>query len=268
MSNISGVNGSSGVYAAGGIGGFTGLSPDALLEYCQSQLNGLDGEIQSSIKQQNLELQERQAAEQAQGVLEQFGDNGPTNGAQMQSCVDALNTAIASLPTGDPVAAQLADFRDKMCTDYGFTPGTTLTTPADVQGGVGPSGSAAAATTLAAPPVFEDGSVTDYSDGTTTQGGATPSPAAGTSGGSATSPAPVKDEMPPSELTKPPENNQWKGTCDALGNIVGDIKSNSEIQMLQLQDLVSQRQQAVSLATGMMSKEDQSLEQLARLGQG
>jgi hypothetical protein len=48
---------------------------------------------------------------------------------------------------------------------------------------------------------------------------------------------------------------------------VGDIKSNAEIEMLKLQDLVSQRQQAVSLSCGMMSKEDSSLEQLARLGQ-
>ena len=76
------------------------------------------------------------------------------------------------------------------------------------------------------------------------------------------------DLMQPIDPNKAPKNDDWKGTCQGLDNIVGDIKSNAEIQMLSLQDLVSQRQQAVSLACNMMSKEDTSLEQLARLGQG
>jgi hypothetical protein len=68
----------------------------------------------------------------------------------------------------------------------------------------------------------------------------------------------------PAQLTNPPANDQWKGTTDAVFNLAGDIKSNAEIQMLQLQDLVSQRQQAVQLASGMMSKEDQTLESQAK----
>jgi hypothetical protein len=227
---------------------FTGLSPDALLEYCQSQLGGLDGEINGSIKHQNLELQEREAAEQAQGVLEQFGDQGPQDGPSMQKCVDSLNTAISGLPSADPVAAQLTKFRDDMCSKYGFTPATTLATPTDVQAGASPAQANAG--------LFDAG----------LQGGGLFDAAPATAASSA---APTTaNVVPPKDPTNKPQNNDWKGTCDALGNIVGDIKSNSEIQMLQLQDLVSQRQQAVSLATGMMSKEDQSLEQLARLGQG
>jgi hypothetical protein len=65
-------------------------------------------------------------------------------------------------------------------------------------------------------------------------------------------------------LDKPPQNDEWKGTTDALSTLIGDIKSGADIQMLQLQDLVSQRQQAVQLISGMMSKEDQTLEGLAK----
>ncbi|MDP8998777.1 MAG: hypothetical protein M3O46_01550 [Myxococcota bacterium] len=61
-----------------------------------------------------------------------------------------------------------------------------------------------------------------------------------------------------------PENDAWKGTVDGISTLAGDIKSGAEIQMLQLQDLVSQRQQAVQLVSGMMSKEDQTLEGLAK----
>lgn len=61
-------------------------------------------------------------------------------------------------------------------------------------------------------------------------------------------------------LGNKPANNDWQGTTDTLSNMADGIKSGAEIQMLQLQDLVSQRQQAVQLASGMMSTEDQTIE--------
>jgi hypothetical protein len=227
MNSVSQTTGSNNVYGVDGLTGATGLSPEALLQYCQSQLGGLDTEIKNSIKQQKLELQEREATETAQGVLEQFGDNGPTDGQGMQQCVAALDQAIASLPHGDPVAAQLSDFEQKMISKYGYqAEGTTGTTP-----------------TVGFVELVQAVGAT-----------------VGAQSGSATGTGPT--------MSNKPQNDEWKGTCDALGNIVGGIKSNAEIQMLSLQDLVSQRQQAVSLACNMMSKEDTSLEQLARLGQG
>jgi hypothetical protein len=220
--------------------GTSGLSPDALLEYCQSQLGPLDTEIKHSIDHQNLELLERQAAEKAQGVLEQFGDQGPQNVGDMQKCVDALNRAASSLPPGDPVAAELTDFKNNMISQYGFTEakaGQPLTDAEQQKLAYDES---------LLKGMFSgqlEGEVRDLNkkkDGWS---------------------AYLCDSMKP-------HDNEWKGTCDALGNIVGNIKSNAEIEMLSLQDLVSQRQQAVSLACNMMNKEDTSLEQLARLGQG
>jgi hypothetical protein len=75
----------------------------------------------------------------------------------------------------------------------------------------------------------------------------------------ATNPAPVPPPTVAYQLTNPPSNDDWKSTTDAVGNLADDIKSNAEMQMLTLQDLVSQRQQVVELATGMMSKEDETL---------
>ena len=65
-------------------------------------------------------------------------------------------------------------------------------------------------------------------------------------------------------LTKPPSGEAWKGTIDSVGNLTNDIRSSAEIGMLKLQDLVSKRQQAVSLVTGIMGKTDQALEDGAK----
>jgi hypothetical protein len=231
MTTISATTNANNVYGVDSLTGASGLSPEALLAYCQNQLGGLDGEIRTAIKGQNLELQEREAAENVQGVLEQYGDSGPQDGPSMQKCVDALNQTIASLPQGDPVAAQLLKFENNMVSQYGFHAGTTLTAAETVDMQV-------VGTDDNGAPVYGN---MGHGDGST--------------------------EVPPT-MDTPPKDNDWKGTCSALDNIVGDIKSNAEIKMLSLQDLVSQRQQAVSLATSMMSKEDTSLEQLAHLGQG
>lgn len=241
MNSVTATTGSSNIYAVDGLTGATGLSPEALLAYCQQQLGGLDTEMKNSINQQNLELQEREAAESAQGVLESFGDNGPTGPGDMQKCVDAINQAISSLPAGDPVAAQLMKFETDMTSKYGFDagqPGRPLT-PAE-QNELTTDQAIVNLGNFGAGYEQALGRVRDLNK---IQSGTSPS------------------------LAAPPQNNDWKGTCTTLDNLVGDIKSGAEIQMLSLQDLVSQRQQAVSLACSMMSKEDSSLEQLSHLGQ-
>jgi hypothetical protein len=261
MTTIDAATSSSNVYAAGSLTGATGLSPEALLAYCQTQLNGLDGEIKNSIDRQNLELQEREAAETAQGALESYGDNGPQDQAGLQTCVDALTKAAASLPQGDPVAAELLSLRDSMAKQYGLTqatPGRALTPDEQAQ-------------LAAAQAVVNNPSPTSVFGGSSG-----PSVFSGTLAPQFAAAQQTVDKLTAIQNgtpagyddSKKPKNDEWKGTCQTLSNYVGDIKSNAEIQMLSLQDLVSQRQQAVSLATSMMSKEDTSLEQLAHLGQG
>jgi hypothetical protein len=197
------------------------LTPDAMIEYCTTQLDGIDSEISADITQQKLEIRERTAVNQVKAALEQFGTNGPTNGDDMQKCVDAFNQATSSLPPGDPVAAQLTTQCKAMVTNYGFHPEHVATGTA------------------------RSGGPLEY--------GVAPEQMVFTAG-----------QRVAAKLDTPPSNGQWQGDLDALGNIADNIKSGAEIQLLQLNSLVSQRQQAVQLATGMIGKLDDTLENEVR----
>ncbi len=232
MSNVN--MGSTGAASVASATTFTaqGMSPDELLEYCQMQLSGLNGEISTQMNQQNLALQEREAVENAQDVIEGFGSAGPQNITDFQTCENAISKAAASLPPGDPVAAQLTQFGQQIAQKYGYTAPQTLT-PEQQQ-------TVSAAHVIVA------------TNGSTAVGFTAPE---GT----------IELAMAQhGALTSPPANNDWQGTTDTLSNMADGIKSGSEIQMLSLQDLVSQEQQAVQLASGMMSTEDQTLESEAK----
>ena len=61
-----------------------------------------------------------------------------------------------------------------------------------------------------------------------------------------------------------PKDGEWKGTIDGLTKMEDDIKGGAEIEMLQLQQLMSQRQTAVQLTTNMMSKLDQTQDSIVK----
>jgi hypothetical protein len=247
MSNVSGINGSN-YYPVDGTNGTPFMSSDALLEYCQMQLGGLDGEVDNEMKGQELQLREREAVESAEHTINSFGTDGPQSGADMDKCVKALNDAIGSLPPGDPVAAQLQQYEKNITSNYGYSPAQPLT--ADQQAQLAQAQQVLAQPT--SPMYSRDGGKT-YSFG-----------APDLMNASFTVQQLQAEQT--SQLTKPPNKDQkeWQGDMDALSNIADDVKSNAEIQMLKLQDLVSQRQQAVQLVSGMMSKTDQTLEDLAK----
>ena len=232
MSNVGSVSAPSYVTSGSNLVDPAGMSPDALLEYCGMQLNGLDSQIGTMMNQQQSQLSEQTAVQQVQTTLEGFGSNGPQSGADMQKCVDAFNTAISSLPPGDPIATQLQAQCTQMESQFGFTAPQTLTpaeqvdlTQAQATVAAGPLGTAGGALTWAA----AQATVTQM---TSIQNG---------------------------NMSSPPANGQWQGTTDALGNLASDVKSNAEMQMLQLQDLVSQRQDVIEMSTNMMSTEDSAL---------
>lgn len=235
MSNVNGINGSSGNYPVGGTSGAAFMSSDALLEYAQMQLGGLDGEVDNQMKSQEMQLREREAVESAEQVINGFGTDGPQNAQDMAKCVTALDDAIKSLPPGDPVAAQLQQFESNITSKYGYTP---------------PQGQPLSPSEQAELQVLTiSGSFTNAVIGSNPY--QTQINALTARNGSLANP-PNKDRK------------EWQGDMDALSNIADDVKSNAELQMLQLQDLVSQRQQAVQLVSGMMSKTDQTLEDLAK----
>jgi hypothetical protein len=231
-SSVSGI-GTSGVgYPGdGSLPGTTVMSPDSLLAYCQIQLGDLDDQVTSQMDAQQTSLAERTEVQNVETTLESFGDQGPTNGVQMHTCVAAIQDAINQLPAGDPVATQLQALGNQMVSQYGYEEHTTQSP-------------AAAAAPLA------NAAVAAFAANASLVPGAAPV---------TINAAPVPPPTVSYQLTNPPKNDDWKSTTDAVGNLADNIKSNAEMQMLTLQDLVSQRQQVVELATGMMSKEDETL---------
>ncbi len=234
-SGVSGI-GTSGVgYPGdGSLPGTSVMSPDSLLAYCQIQLGDLDDQVTSQMNAQQLSLAERTAVQNVETTLESFGDQGPSGsnaGDQMHTCVAAIQNAINQLPAGDPVAAQLQALGDQMVAQYGYVEHTTES----------PAAAAAPLANAAAAALAANASLIPGSAPVTIN------------------PAPVPPPTVSYQLTNPPKNDDWKATTDAVGNLADNIKSNAEMQMLTLQDLVSQRQQVVELATGMMSKEDETL---------
>jgi hypothetical protein len=227
-----------------GDGAITSMSADSLLAYCQSQLGGLDDEITNQMNDQKLKLREQQAMENVQKVVESFGTAGPQDGFQFDKCLKAVDDAVASLPAGDPAATQLQSFKANLMSDYGYQPaqqpgGLTDDEYATLQSDI----KASAVTT---PDIFGGQASLDQEVQRMTEIGqlAAKEPTLGN---------------PPTQ-----DNQKWKGTTDELSTDVSDIKSDAEIGLLQLQDLVSQRQQAVQLCTNMMSKVDDGLEDQAK----
>ncbi len=222
MSDINGISNVGGVGGDLSSGAVAGMSPDTLLTYCAMQLDGLDGQIKTQMDQQQKALDERQALQKAQQVMEQFGTKGPQSPQEMKQCVDALDQCANTLGPNDPVAAQIKDFKQQVESKYGYSPPRLLTQ--DEQNQLNQFEKA--------PLLF--GVVNLFQ--------------------------PMIDHLNQVQtvgtLANPPDagSEQWKGTTDALNNIASDIKDGAEIQMMQLQDLVSKRQTAVQLVTNMMSK--------------
>ena len=245
MSNTYGVNSNTPVISSGVFdAGVSTVSPESLLAYCQMQLGDLDGQIDDQMSAQETALREREAVESAQNVLGQYGTTGPTDAASMEKCVQAVNAAIAQLPANDPVAGQLATFLTNMRTTYNYQEATPLT--ADQQTELNNA--------LAA-----QNSPYGYV-GTSPSGISVNDP-----NQTATAVASKLQAQENGTFTAPnADDKQWQGTTDALNTIASDVQSSAEIQMLQLQDLVSQRQQAIQLCSGIMSKTDETLEDQAK----
>jgi hypothetical protein len=225
--SVSGAAPSSDTLAAGDL---TSFSPDSLLAYCQGRLGDLDTQINAAMNQQNDGIQERQAIQQAVSAMSQFNPGGPQTPAQMQTCVSAVNTALQSFPPGDPEGAQLQSALQQMESDYQYTPPGSL--PPDQQALLDKdlqSGSS--------PDPLQSGAMTIMDLQSLQQSG---------------------------QLKAPPSSDQWTATMSSFSNVSSDIQSQSEIGFLQMQDLVSQRQQAIELSTGLMNKVDQTLEDQAK----
>jgi hypothetical protein len=196
-----------------------GLSPDALLAYCQMQLNDLDGEISDQMNLQQKQLAERSTLEKAQSLLSNAGPDGPQNGDEMQALVDKMQTLIDGVQDDPSLQSMLQQKLSDMTRKYNFTPAR-------------PAAQALEINPITGEPLLD-------TDG---------------------KPVEREEQGVPAQLQTAPDDTSWQATLSDFGGLSDQIKSESDIGMLTLQDLVSQREQAVQLATGIMGKEDQTLE--------
>jgi hypothetical protein len=222
---ISIASASTGSFAPGDV---TSFSPDSLLAYCQGRLGDLDTQINTAMNQQNDGIQERQAIQQAISAMSQFNPGGPQTADQMQTCVSAVNTALQSFPPGDPEGTQLQNALQQMESDYQYVAPGTLSQAQQQQ-------LDALQADPSTDPLFAQSTITML------QG--------------------LKES---GQLGSKPTSDQWTATASSFTNVSSDIQSQSEIGFLQMQDLVSQRQQAIELSTGLMNKVDQTLEDQAK----
>jgi hypothetical protein len=203
----------------------TTFSPDTLLAYCQTRLGDLDDQINGAMNQQQSAINERQAISQAMAALGKFNPGGPQTASDMNTCMTALDAALQSFPPGDPGGAQFQKAIVQMQTDYQYCPPGTL--PPNEQ-------------------LELDNDVKSSDPSTATR-------------------VNDLDKLQQSgQLLAAPTSDQWTATTSSFSNVSSDIQGQSEMNFLQMQDLVSQRQQAVELATGMLNKVDQTLEDQAK----
>jgi hypothetical protein len=224
MSNVSGVGGGAAVCAIADFGAI-GMSPDALIAYCQMQLGNINGQLSDLIKQQSVQVQEQKVINTLKGALEQFGSKGPQSPQEMQTCVGAFNTAIDGLPEGDSLRAELQGQRDAMESKYGFGV-VAVSTPLST--GITPLTGIIASV------------VDQLHPGTRSVSG---------------------EKL---QLTTPPQDGQWQGTIDTVGTLSTTIASDSQIQMLQISSLSSAQQTAVEQAISMLNKQDSTLNDIAK----
>jgi hypothetical protein len=182
-----------------------GLSPDALMAYCQSRLDSIDGQVQSSFGDQQ---QNASALSQIDAFAEQLKsiDGSDQKGAEPCKKLEASFSAlINSLKTSDPSCPALP----------------ALTTAYNTMVYSGDGGAQFNKSTNTDDP--------DYID---------------------------IDAYPPD--TNSPEGDKILGATELQGfaqtvtDSAGSLNSNSELQMVQLQSLMSQRQTAISLTTNLV----------------
>ncbi|MBX3127623.1 MAG: hypothetical protein KF718_12945 [Polyangiaceae bacterium] len=153
------------------------LTADALLMYCQSQLNSLDGDIKMHMTQQQAALKHKAALAHIENKMKEFLD-GTHGKNHWHETGKAIDSAIESLDPNDPLRADLQQFKTDLW-------------KAGSQKGLGKA--------------------------------------------------------------------EWQSHIDKIHERLEGVKGNAELNMIQLQSIMSQRQTAVQLTTNMLAKYDQTI---------
>ncbi len=161
--------------------GVTNLTAEALLCYCQAQLNSLDAEISDFMDRQKAALREKELLRDIESHMTQNDFSNPS----WDRLAAAFDAAIQELAAKDPaLAAQLQGQKDQIWAKYYDKPQPTA--------------------------------------------------------------------------------EGWKIDVDSLRALLDNVKDNAELEMIKVQSLMSARQTAVQLTTGMMAKFDQTIQSIVK----
>jgi hypothetical protein len=217
-----------------------GLTPEALLTYCSTRLNSIDGQINTMMAQQQAAGNEQT---QLQTIMEQFNADASTidssssgsgsmdNQTKCEQLEENLEGLISYMQVNDPGNSELGALEQLhdsvMATGSG--PFTDPTTGA-----------------------FHGYYATDTSN----------------SGPGAT---PIGKTLPPGEAQTPDNTidaTEFQSFSSTLTQISGNLNSNAQIQMIQIQSLMSDRTTAIQLTTNIMQAYDDSTSKVvANIGQ-
>jgi hypothetical protein len=183
-------------------GDVSSMTPDALMAYCSSRLDSLDGAMREVFAQQQLGNQEQSLIGGVIPLLQGYEQNGisndPTKCTEVESQVEALYYKIQKMDPNSPALKQLATVHDEL-----------------MASGTGP-----------------------YTDSSGSHGFLGPGPHGYATGHTEHDSTIDADEM--------------QGYVNQLQSATSSLNSSSELGMINLQSLMSQRQTAIQLTTNLV----------------
>jgi hypothetical protein len=203
-----------------------GLTPEALLTYCSTRLNSIDGQINTMMAQQQAAGSEQT---QLQTIMEAFNADASTinstasgsgsmdNQTKCEQLEESLEGLISYMQVNDPGNSELGAL--EQLHDQVMATGS------------GP---------------FTDGSGFHGYYATDTTNGPAGSPPAG-------------HTLPPGEAQTPDNTidaTEFQNFSATLTQISGNLNSNAQIQMIQIQSLMSDRTTAIQLTTNILQAYD------------
>jgi hypothetical protein len=219
--SIGGVSGSGGVQGGAGIQGGQ-LSPDCIMLYCASQLNGMDADIKQRMATQQ---SSRSAVEALNAVKATFTngklafDDDPTK----RRTIEAMKKAYDALPPNDPGRAEL----DKVFQRFAST--------ACLNDDYGRGGTYSLAT-------LDKSKLDDLIN---------------------------EQDFNVTNRDNMVDGDELKVMATDIDGIMTGVSKGAELEMINLQSMVSQRQMAVQMATQMISKLNETQSAIAQnIGKG
>jgi hypothetical protein len=202
------------------------LTPDAVMAYCQSRLQGIDSQVQAAMTQQQNVNTEQQGIQnilsEVSTLQSQVNDNGVVHDpASAQKLEQDIESLVSQIERTDPSCSQLDQL--KQLHD------TVMAT------GTGPYGSN---------PVHGYYSSSSSTPGMPPNGSSPPSGVRADQDGTFGS-----DEL--------------KGFSDTLSGINNNLNNSAELGMISIQSLMSQRSTAIQLATNIMQSLDDGTSKIA-----